>query len=111
MAEPPRGTSARFDRIRRVDPGRSRDDRGKEALYSTSPTSSASAQVQLTCQRCEVSSGLTVIAALRVLRPPVLVDPFRRRVWTRCPVCARRSWLEIRAGQALRVLLQRAPTQ
>lgn len=106
MTEPgPRpATSPRFDRI--AAPGqRDRDNLGKEALYSTSPTSAPTSQVELRCRRCDVAFGLSLFGVLKLLRPPFLLDPVRGQLWATCPACQRRSWLELRTGQALRVLL------
>jgi hypothetical protein len=99
-------TSARFDRV--GTPGqRRRDGLGKEALYSTAPTSAPTSQVELRCRRCDVPFGLSVIGVAKLLKPLFLWDPVRGRLWTRCPACQQRSWLEVRTGQALRVLLDR----
>jgi len=104
--------SHRFDRVSRPDPTRrrARPGDGKEALYSTAPTAAATSQIEVRCRRCDVVSGVSVLQVLPLLRPPFLWDPVRGRLWSRCPVCSRRSWLEIRTGQALRVLLDRRPT-
>lgn len=99
----PTGTTG----VRGASDGR-RDGLGKEALYSTSPASAPTSQVELRCRRCSVPFGLSVLGVAKLLTPPFLWDPFRRRLWTRCPACERRSWIEVRAGQALRVLLDRA---
>ncbi len=103
------GSSAAFDRITPPQPRdrMRRDGLGKEALYSTAPSAAPTTQVDLHCRRCDVRFGLSVLACCRLLRPPVLVDPLRRRVWTRCPACDRYAWIDVSAGQALRVL--RAP--
>lgn len=100
-----------FDRIPRPDPARaaSRDGKGKEALYSTSPSASPTAQVELTCRRCGVPFGLSVVGVVKLLKPPFLWDPFRDRLWARCPSCDQRAWIEVRKGQALRALLDRRP--
>ncbi len=99
-----------FDRIRPASATRSRprDGLGKEALYSTAPTASPTSQVELRCRRCGVPFGLSVTGVIRLFVPPFLWDPFRGRLWTRCPACGRRAWLELRTGQALRALLDRA---
>lgn len=103
-------TSPRFDRVARPDAAtpRRRDGLGKEALFTTAPTASRSAQVDLRCRRCDVHLGVSLWEVLRLLVPPFLWDPIRGRLWSRCPACDRRAWLELRAGQALRVLLDRA---
>lgn len=103
--------SPSLDRVGKPDPQRSRprDDLGKEALYTTAPTARPSPQMEMRCRRCGVRSGLTVVAVVRMLKPPFFVNPLRRRVWARCPACHERSWLEVRTGQALRVLLDRRP--
>jgi hypothetical protein len=100
-----------FDRIPRPDPARPRhrDHHGKEALYSTSPSAAPSSQVELFCRRCKVPFGLSVVGLLKLLKPPFLWDPIRDRLWTRCPACRRRAWIEVRKGQALRALLDRRP--
>jgi hypothetical protein len=115
MSEPPRrvnppsrpAPSARFDRVGTTGQRR-RDGLGKEALYSTAPTSAPTAQVELRCRRCDVPFGLSVVGVAKLLKPPFLWDPVRGRLWTRCPACKRRSWLQVRTGQALRVLLDRS---
>ncbi|MFO7778677.1 MAG: hypothetical protein R6V28_10010 [Nitriliruptoraceae bacterium] len=98
--------SAAFDRItppeRRVRGGR--DGLGKEALYSTAPSAAPTTQVELHCRRCDVPFGLSVLGCCKLLRPPFLVDPLHRRVWTRCPACQRYAWIDVATGQALRVL-------
>lgn len=112
MTGDPPATSARLDRVSRPDPTRSRvrPGDGKEALYSTAPTAAPTSQIEVRCRRCDVVSGVSVLQMVPMLRPPFLWDPVRGRLWTRCPVCSRRSWLEVRTGQALRVLLDRRPT-
>lgn len=102
-------TSTRFDRVSRPDPAaaRDRDGRGKEALYSTSPTSRPARPIEVRCRRCDVRLGLPVREAVRLLRPPWLINPTTQRLWTRCPACSRRSWLEVRPGPPLRALLER----
>lgn len=110
MTEPtPRRSSDRFDRIPRPGPrgDRRRDDQGKEALYSTSPSSAPSAQVEVRCAQCGVETGLSLPGAIRVAASPAVWDPFHDRVRARCPACGQRAWLTVRAGQGLRVLLRR----
>jgi hypothetical protein len=105
------GTSPAFDRVQRDAPQdrRRRDGLGKEALYSTAPTAAPSSQMDLRCRTCRVQLGITVWEAAKLFVPPFVWDPFRRRLWTRCPACGERAWLELRVGQALRVLLDRTP--
>jgi hypothetical protein len=110
---PVRGPAApsahdRFDRIS-VRRDRPRDGLGKEALYSTAPTAAPTTQVELRCTRCDVPFGLSVVAMAKLVLRPFVWDPIRGRLWTRCPSCERRAWLTVRAGQALRVLLDRRP--
>jgi hypothetical protein len=108
--------SSTFDRIgepgdrRRSAVAGSRDGAGKEALYSTAPTAAPTSQVELRCRSCDVPFGLSLVGVLKLLVPPFLWDPVRGRLWTRCPACEERAWLELRTGQALRVLLDRRPT-
>jgi hypothetical protein len=101
-------TSSRLDRVgpRRPAVDRVRDGSGTEALYSTAPTAAPTAQVELRCRRCDVPFGLSVLGTMKLLTPPFLVDPVRGRLWTRCPACEHRAWLDVRTGQALRVLLE-----
>lgn len=107
---PDDGRSARFDRVARPTPGgHRRDGEGKEALYSTAPTAAPTRPLEVTCRRCGVTTGLTLTSALRLLRPPMLANPLTGVLWTRCPACSRRSWLDASTGQALRALLDRRP--
>lgn len=98
-----------FDRVSPPDPARRRprDLQGKEALYSTAPTASPSTHLLVVCERCDVESGLNLWEARKLLRPPFLPNPLRRRLWGRCPACERRAWLHIRPGQALMAFLSR----
>lgn len=98
-------TSPAFDRITRPGerPGR-RDGLGKEALYTTAPSAAPTTQVQLRCRRCDVPFGRSVLGLLLLCRPPCLIDPIRRRLWTRCPACERHAWVEVAAGPVLRTL-------
>lgn len=104
-------TSSSFERVSRPDPSRAlrRDGLGKEALYSTAPTASPPSPLVVECRRCGVAFGSSVVGVARLFARPFLADPLRRRVWTRCPVCSRRAWLELHAGPALRTLLDRTP--
>lgn len=105
------GRSERLDRIRGPDAARSRhrDHDGKEALYSTSPGAAPTSPVLVVCERCDVEKGIGLLDAVRLLRPPVFVNPASGRMWAKCPTCERRSWLRVRKGQALRALLDRDP--
>lgn len=102
-------TSARFDRVARPDPAlrRERDGTGKEALYSTSPSARPAQPVEVWCRRCDVQLGLSMVGSLKLLRPPWLLNPVDRRLWTRCPACSRHAWLQVRPGPPLRALLDR----
>lgn len=99
-------TSAAFDRIGTpaTRAGARRDGLGKEALYTTAPSAAPTTQVQLRCRRCAVPFGRSVLGLVRLCRPPCLLDPIRRRLWTRCPACGRQAWLEVSAGPVLRTL-------
>lgn len=102
------GRSPRLDRVSRPTPGARRPDaEGKEALYSTAPTAARTKPLEVTCRRCGVTSGLTLTEALVLLRPPMVANPLTGTMWTRCPACDRRSWLDGSPGQALRALLGR----
>ena len=110
MAEDDPRRSARLDRVARPVPGAPRRDaEGKEALYSTAPTAAPTKPLEVTCRRCGVTSGLTFGEAVRLFRPPMLANPLTGALWTRCPACDRRSWLDGSPGQALRALLDRRP--
>ena len=101
-------TSSKFDRVRRPDPTSRRDDvDGKEALYSTSPEAEPTSHLLVLCRRCDVEAPVQVWEMPGILIPPVIPDPFNRRVLAKCPTCRHRAWLEIRQGQALRALLGR----
>lgn len=92
-----------FERIRAPDPmapGRE-DVRGKRAIYSVDPEANPTPAVIVACRRCGVERGMTARGSVSLLRPPWLADPFRRRLWTRCPTCERRSWLDVRLGPGI----------
>jgi hypothetical protein len=110
---PPAAPSSPFDRVGKPDPTtpRRRDGRGKEALYSTAPTAAPTAQVEVYCRSCDVLTGVSLLGALKLLKPPMFWDPIRGLIWSRCPTCQRRAWLVVKTGQALRVLLDRSPTR
>jgi hypothetical protein len=115
VAERPRAgdPGSKFDRVAKPTPrsATGRDHRGKEALYSTAPGAEPTSQVLIVCQRCDIESGVSVVAMARVLTPPALWNPVSGRLWGRCPACQRRSWLRVRKGQALRALLDRDVTR
>lgn len=101
-------TSSKFDRVRKPDPTRRRDDIvGKEALYSTSPEAEPSSHLLVLCHRCDVESPVSFWQIPRILVPPVIPDPINRRFLAKCPTCRHRAWLEVRQGQALRALFSR----
>lgn len=106
------GTDHAFDRAAKGRPrGHARDGGGKEALFSTAPSSAPPPPVEVHCQACEVTTGLTSVSDWLVLaRPPFLFNPFGPGVWTRCPHCRRRGWLALELGQGLRALLDRPTT-
>lgn len=105
MPEP----SSKFDRVSRPRPGQtpSRDQKGKEALYSTAPGAEPSSQVLVICQRCDIESGISVVELVKSLKPPFLWNPLSGKLLAICPACERRGWLHVRKGQALRALLDR----
>jgi hypothetical protein len=104
-------TNPRFDRVARPTPGAvERDSAGKEALYSTAPTSAPTRPIEVSCRRCGVTSGLGLTQAVALLRPPMLANPLTGTLWAVCPSCGRRSWLDASTGQALRALLRRGAT-
>lgn len=98
----------KFDRVSRPRPvdARTRDQSGKEALYSTAPTAPREASVLVVCPRCDVETGMSVWEAKRLLMPPVVALPHKRELWAKCPACDRRAWLHVRTGPSLRGLLR-----
>jgi hypothetical protein len=111
VAEPPTAGErvTKFDRVSAPRPRRAdeRDQRGKEALYSTAPGAAPSSQVLVVCRRCDVESGISLLEMAKVLAPPFVWNPLNGRLWARCPACDQRSWLRVRKGQALRAFLDR----
>ncbi|MFN2556997.1 MAG: hypothetical protein ABR592_09015 [Nitriliruptorales bacterium] len=95
--------SSHFDRVLPPDPlrPRTRKLRGKRALYSVDPEANPTPLLIVRCHHCEVERGLTLAESRRLLRPPWLVDPCRRRLWTRCPTCRRRTWLQVHLGPGI----------
>ena len=103
-------TDPRFDRVRppAPRPKRTRDDEGKEALYSTSPEAPPDAHVIVRCERCGVQTGLRWLEVATLVRPPFVINPFRpSHVWTRCPACEQRGWLHVSAAGIVRAYLSR----
>lgn len=102
MADP------RFDRIH---PGRSRgvrDPDGKQALFSVAPESPPEPTVMVVCHRCGTYRGLGWRDLLTMLRPPLVVIPWRGgRLYARCPACTRRSVLELHLSGPVRAVLRR----
>lgn len=103
------GTNEAFDRAaRQRDRDRRRRPDGKEALFSTAPSSAPPPMLELHCPVCNVTAGLAGIGDWwDLVRPPFLLNPLRQTVWNRCPNCGERAWLEVRIGPALRALLGR----
>ncbi len=111
MADPSsRGhTSSTFDRVDRTRrSGHGQDASGKEALFSTAPTSAPPRPFEVTCRACRVRTALDLGSVWPLLRPPFLYNPIRGSLWTRCPHCGDRAWLDWGLGQAIRALLGRS---
>lgn len=89
--------------MRRPDPLRPRspDLQGRRALYSVDSDATPTYAVIVSCPRCEVERGLTFSEARTLLRPPVIVNPLFRTIWTRCPTCERRVWLRVQRGPGI----------
>ncbi len=107
--EPSRGRrSPTFDRVDRTHrSGHNQDAAGKEALFSTAPTSAPPRPFEVTCRRCRVRTPLDLASVVPLLKPPFLYNPLRGSLWTRCPHCGDRAWLDWGFGQAIRALLGR----
>lgn len=104
----PRGTSSTLDRVDRTRrSGHGQDATGKEALFSTAPSSSPPRPFEVTCRVCRVSTPVDMGSVATMLRPPFLYNPVRASLWTRCPHCGERAWLDLALGQAIRALLGR----
>lgn len=105
-------TNAAFDRAAKSRPrGHRRDAAGKEALFSTAPSSAPPPHLDVHCPACNVTSGLAAPGDwLALMRPPFLVNPVQATVWNRCRHCGEREWLEVGLGQGLRALLGRPTT-
>lgn len=98
-----RPTNERLDRV--GGPGRRpRRPEGKEALFSTAPTSPRAPQVEVACRRCGTLSGVGLGALPGLLTPPAVWNPLNGFLWGRCPACKHRARLDVRTGQALRAL-------
>lgn len=102
------GRSDRLDRVGRPRTGPRPAD-GKEALFSTAPTSPDTSQLDVFCKRCGTSSGVDLIELPRLLVPPFLWNPATGVLWGRCPACMHRARLQVRTGQALRALYEMLP--
>jgi hypothetical protein len=106
MAQP--STTDKFDRVpSRRQRGHRADATGKEALFSTAPSSAPPPPLEVRCSACDVTSGLGVTGMLCLLRPPFLVNPLNATIWSRCPSCGQRGWLDLELGQAIRALVGR----
>lgn len=104
MAEP--RTSAKFDRVpSRRSRGHRADATGKEALFSTAPSSAPPPPLDVRCGNCGVTTGLGLAGMLCLLRPPFLLNALAGTIWSRCPSCGERTWLDLELGQGLRALL------
>lgn len=92
-----------LDRVRPPDPTRPRrgDVQGKRALYSVDTESNPTSLVVVDCPECEISRGLTLPELPGLLRPPWLLNPCGRRLWTQCPTCGDRTWLDIHRGPGI----------
>lgn len=102
------GRSDRLDRVGRPRGGPRSPD-GKEALFSTAPTSPETSQLEVFCRRCGTTSGVDLVEVPRMLVPPFLWNPASGLFWGRCPACRHRARLQIRTGQALRALYEMLP--
>jgi hypothetical protein len=89
--------------VRRPDPGRPRSDDvvGRRALYSVDSDAHPTPVAILRSPRCEVEQGLTGREVRMLLRPPFVVNPLFRTVWTRCPTCRQHGWLRLRRGPGI----------
>lgn len=103
------GTNEAFDRVAKRRPrGHRRDGGGKEALFSTAPSSAPPSPVDVHCPSCGVTTGLfSPRDWLSLAWPPFMVNPFGPSVWSKCPHCGEREWLALELGQGLRALLGR----
>lgn len=101
---------ARGNRLDRVAPTRrtARRPDGKEALFSTAPTSPRPPQIEVRCRRCGTMSGVGVTNLPALLTPPAIWNPVNGFLWGRCPACKHRARLYVRTGQALRALADMA---
>lgn len=89
-----------LDRVEAPDPMRPQpgDVHGKRALYSVDSDANPTPVVIVRCPACEVERGLELTEAVSLLRPPFLVNPLFRTIWTRCPTCEQRGWLRYQRG-------------
>jgi DNA-directed RNA polymerase subunit RPC12/RpoP len=74
---------------------------GKRALYSVDPEATPMYAAIVACPRCGVERGLVTREAVTLLRPPWIVNPLTRTLYTRCPTCEHRVWLRIRLGPGI----------
>lgn len=98
-SDPPDG----LDRVRAPDPTRPRpgDVRGKRALYSVDDEANPTTTLTVRCRRCGAERGLTLREVPRLFCRPWIPNPFNRTLWTRCPACEERSWLEVHLGSGI----------
>lgn len=105
------GPDPRFDRVSRPDPTElpQRDGTGKEALYTTSPEAPPTAPVTIHCERCGTQRPLEIADLLSLVRPPAFLNPLRSggRLWARCPICEKRSWIRFHVAGTLGAYLNR----
>lgn len=101
--------SPRLDRIGRPDASQHGRHEGKEALYSTAPAAAPSAHLLVTCPRCGRETGLRGREMVALLDLPFVVNPVRRRLWTRCPNCEQRACLKVEAGPSVRAMVTGRP--
>jgi hypothetical protein len=103
MATGGRGPS-RFDRVRPrsqdentpLRPERA-DAEGRRALFSTEEPVPAAGSVSVTCSRCDATSVLGPLRAIRTVIPSVHLPVVKRGnpSYLRCPACRRFSWVTL----------------
>ncbi len=99
----PQGQASGLDRVDRPDPRTPprADLQGKRALFSVDPDATPTPALIVRCRRCEVERSLGAREALSLFRPPWVANPITGTMWTRCPTCRRRAWLEVRLGPGI----------